>query len=264
MANLSLKEITDVLNKSGAQGGSAFDMGQNQMGVEQGVRSQVYGQGQPVLDNAKKNYLAQLGKIAEMDGKLAGVYGDPTSPLYIERASRRDSAVHMAEAPNYSAAETHANIYESKKKELEESIKSTMQVYDEMTRLTKAQEAETAKQEREQAKTIREGQRIKQGTGKYVTGPDGKKVFVSQTKPADKNIKLTKDQVLAGFKDVTVANFWSKTEKGFRDQWSKKVLSGKATPPKNGYSMEDTRKRYDAWLKANPPKKKKGEKTSLF
>lgn len=257
MANLSLQEITDVLNKSGAQGGSAFDMAQNKPTVEQGVRSTVYGQGQPILDNAKSNYLAQIHKIAAMDGKLAGVYGDPTSPLYIERASRRDSAVHGGDSANYSAAKTHADIYTSKKKELEDSIKQTMSVYSELTQLTKAQETEAAKNTKDEA-------RVAAGKGKFVTTATGQKVVTPVYKgKAGKsgggiqgNGKLTKEQQNAGFQDYNAANSFSTKEAAFRKQWVDKVQQKKAAPPQAGYSQDDLNKRYEAWKKANPSKKK--------
>lgn len=117
--NLSLQEITDVLAKSGAKGGSAFDLGQNRPTVEQGVTNTLTAGAKPILDQNRANYMAQIDKIAQMDQKLAGVYGDPTSPLYIERASKRDTAANMGEATGYKAAGTIKDSYEAKKQQLQ-------------------------------------------------------------------------------------------------------------------------------------------------
>ncbi len=259
MPNLSLKEITDVLEKSGASFGDSSTMAANSMGVGEGVRNTVYGQGQPILDNAKKNYLAQLGKIAEMDTKLAGVYGDPTSPLYIERATQRDSATHMADAPNYNAAATHADVYKTKKQELEGSIKETMQVYDELTRLQKSQETEAARNTKDEA-------RVAAGKGRYQTTATGQQVVVPQYKGkggTGGTIKLTKGEKLSGFKDASAANYFTKIkEADFKREWEQKILSNKAKPPEEGYSISDVKKRYEAWTKAHPPKTKKATKTN--
>jgi hypothetical protein len=240
-SNLSLKEIMDTLQGTG---GSAYDMGQNRMGVEQGVTSALTQQASPAMAQNKANYMAQLAKIAEMDTKLAGVYGDPTSPLYIERASKRDAAVNMGDATGYKAAGTQADLYEAKKTELQDNIKATLAVYDELTKLTKSQEVETKRVETA----------AKKGTSKS-TGGTG----------TGTGIKLTKEQVLAGFKDPNAANYWSKIkEADFRRQWSQKVISGKATPPKDGYSIKDIDVRYQAWKKANPTKVSKPKKGSII
>jgi len=256
--NLSIKEIMDTLQKSGATGGSAYDMGQNRMGVEQGVTNNLTAGANPAMAQTKANYLAQLGKIAEMDGKLAGVYGDPTSPMYIERASQRDSATHMADSPNYKAAGTQADLYEQKKTELQDSIKSTLAVYDELTKLTKANETQAAT-------TARNDARVSAGKGQYITDSTGNKVVVPVYKGSGSggtsgtgtatDIKITKEQQLAGFQDPNAANYWSKIkEVEFRRWWSQNVISGKATPPKGGYTIKDIDSRYEAWKKDNPTK----------
>jgi hypothetical protein len=165
--NLSIQEVMDTLQKSGATGGSAFDMGQNRMGVEQGVTNTLTQQANPAIAKNKANYLAQIGKIAEMDQKLAGVYGDPTSPLYIERASKRDQAANMGEATNYSAANTQVDLYNQKKKTLEDSISQVLSVYDELTSLTKAKEVQDKKK--------------KKGTGTGTTGD----AYTTEEKPTN-------------------------------------------------------------------------------
>lgn len=50
----------------------------------------------PSQDAARQQYMAQIQKIAEMDQKLAGLYGNQDSNLFIEHAGQRENAIYGA------------------------------------------------------------------------------------------------------------------------------------------------------------------------
>lgn len=226
-SNLSLDEIRAVLDKSGVGGGTSFNMSQNKLGAGSAIRNTIYGQSQPILDNNRKAYTDQLDKIAAMDAKLASVYGDPTSPLYILNASKRQSAISGASKVGYSAATDTAKMYQDKKQQLEDSIKQTMSVYDELTQLTKAQEAETTKQQKAQETASKKQKAtVKTKTGEEIT------LTASQQKSySEAGIDANNPELRAVWNNTTPA-----FKKWFTEQRAKNKIKDKVITPKElGY-----------------------------
>lgn len=212
-SNLSLKEIMGVLDKSGVTGGSAFDMGQNRLPAQEAIRSEVYGRGQGVIDQGKQNYLAQLDKIAQADQKLAGVYGDPTSPLYIEHAGRRAGAIGGITNVGAKAADIQADVLEDTEKSLDQDVEESIKTFNSLVTNKKAQETETKRQETERKRAQKEAeQEVKSKTGKTTI------TKTQKTKYDEAGIDPNNPQIRA---------IWNNSPAGFQNWFIEKRATGK-------------------------------------
>ena len=223
MPNVSIQELMGVLQKSGLPLGGGADM----QGVLPTLQKSAIGgvvQGQDTQVAAlKQRHRQALDQIAAMDQKLHGVYGDPTSPLFIKNPLAREKITAGAANTGYDIAGKEAKKVQNRQAELEQTTDDAVKLYNELTR--------------EQIRLEKEAKKGAKGTG---------------------TIKLTKDQKLAGFQDATAANYFSKIkEANFKRDWVQNILSGKAKIPENGYSIKEIQKRYEPWVAAHPPKGKK-------
>lgn len=91
----------------------------------------------PHVEKYKKDYMAKIAKIAEMDQKLAGVYSNPSSNLYIEHAGQRDNAIYGARPAMEGDAQTPINeynqdvgVYNNQLGEFDQKVKEAESYYD--------------------------------------------------------------------------------------------------------------------------------------
>src|ERR1043166_8401361 len=104
MADFTLNDIGNVLKRIQAPGGSADVMRQFLPGLEQNVRGAIPNPRAGIVDSMKSKYMDQIHQIAAMDQKLASLYGDPTSKLYIAKGSTRQGLLSSASNTGYRAA----------------------------------------------------------------------------------------------------------------------------------------------------------------
>src|SRR6185436_10841296 len=144
------------------------------------VREQVGGVvagGDTQMAAIKQKHLAALQQIAAMDQKLGGLYGDPSSPLFIKNPLKREQLKSGASDVGYRAADTYNQEAKNRAGEIEDETKDAIGLYEDLVR--------------EQIALEKEAKKAGRGTG----GGKVKGVASAGT------IKLTKDQKLAGFQD---------------------------------------------------------------
>ena len=140
MPNLSIDAINQVLKKIQAPGGDANMMRDFLPNVEQSARSEIVG-GDQVVPQMKEKYMAQLAQIAAMDQKLAGVYGDPNSPLYIERASTRQNLKSKASDTGYKETGRIAKGIQTQRSNLEKDVNEVVSSYKQLIAVEAREEA---------------------------------------------------------------------------------------------------------------------------
>lgn len=245
-SNLSLQEIMGVLDKSGAGGGSSFDMGQNQLPAQEAIKSSIYGQNQGIVDQQKQNYLAQLQKIAQADQKLAGVYGDPTSPMYIEHAGRRAGAIQNITNNEVQAADFQSDQLANTEKSLEQQVTETIKAYDEIRSTKKSAEVEDKRIETEAKRAAKEAEKVKKEQEKKVKGSA---TTAQQVKYDEAKLDANNPQIRA---------IWNNSPAGFQKWFTEKRVKGAIkdkviTPKELGY----WRTKYNSGKVSNPAKASK-------
>lgn len=100
----------------------------------------------PNQDAYRQQYMQKIAKIAEMDQKLAGVYGNQDSNLYIEHAGQRENAIMGARPGMEGSADTVINKYNQDVQAFNQAEQEKLQLaqdaYDELI----AQQKEAEKQ----------------------------------------------------------------------------------------------------------------------
>jgi len=148
MKNVSIDELTKVLEKSGLPSGNGASMTQALTGARDPIAKTVYG-ADSKLPAYQTNYKSQLSQIASMDQKLQGVYADPSSPLFIEHPLKREGFYAGAENRGYGAAGTFQNMAKSQQSELDNEINDALSVYGEFAKQTRTAEKEYEKNQKE-------------------------------------------------------------------------------------------------------------------
>lgn len=96
-------------------------------------RGQIPGAfGMPNADKYRQDYMAKIAKIAEMDQKLAGVYGDPNSKLFIEHAGQRENAVYGARPVMEAQTQEPINAYNAELDKRDQNIEAAKSFYDQL------------------------------------------------------------------------------------------------------------------------------------
>lgn len=217
MASFSIDELLGVLQKSGLPFGSGEEMKKASPFAKYPVQEQVFSQDHQI-EGIKKGYMDKLAKVAQMDQKLAGVYSNPNSNMFIENPIAREKLRIGAENVGYKEAGDIIQRVPERTKELNDQADQALDVYKELVKEQVATEKELKKK-----------------------GKKGK---------SSGGIKLTKEQKLAGFQDAAAANYWSKIkETDFKREWIQNILSEAADVPDEGYSIKDIKDRYEPWRK---------------
>lgn len=84
----------------------------------------------PNADKYRQDYMAKIAKIAEMDQKLAGVYGDPNSNLFIEHAGQREGAIYGARPVTEAQTQGPIDAHNQALAEREQKISEAQKYYD--------------------------------------------------------------------------------------------------------------------------------------
>lgn len=101
----------------------------------------------PAIERKRQEYMAKIDQIASMDKKLAGVYGDPSSQLYIENPMARESAIQGARPVTQGVAQTALQDVRGAEKAGVEEVQNVL------TLLQQGQQ-EKARLEKEAKKTV--------------------------------------------------------------------------------------------------------------
>lgn len=239
MAHVGLSDIENALKNSGLP----FDTGENMRGSVP-VAGQALEASVPRQEVGDFGYKAKLAQVAAMDQKLAKLYGDPTSNLYIENPMSRAALQGGAEDTGYSEL---ADI-QSKRVKAENAAEQERQ-----TLISQSEEYYkqlVAIQEKEE-KELKKAAKGKGGTGKRKT--------------------VTAVEELAGFADPEAAAVWSSqlnadqkrkwlqamTENTILDQ---NLRIGDGLPPEGGYTTQDVMDYYaNEKARAAEEKRKKDE-----
>jgi len=145
----SLPELQKILEGSGLPFGNSEAMRNSQLFASQGIESAARQQ-DTKIPQAVQAYKANLDKIAQMDQKLSGLYGDPTSNLFIEHAGQRESALIGPENVGFQEGNRLQNVRKQAESDLEVKINDALTFYDQLT-------TEQARLEKEAAKLAKSG-----------------------------------------------------------------------------------------------------------
>ena len=148
MAGISLDDLLNTLNKAGVPMNTLSPTGQfdTQADKMRAARGQVAsGVQRPDVEKYKKEYMNKINKIAEMDTKLAGVYGDPNSKLFIEHAGQRDNAIYGARPAMEAQTEEPINAYNREIDQYNNKVTEAEAFYDDLIAQQIAGEAEQKK-----------------------------------------------------------------------------------------------------------------------
>ena len=248
MPNVSIKTLTEVLEKSGLPFDSGVSM-QNTAPLSRDViASQV-----PLPDfggdELRANFRAQLDKVAQMDKKLSSLYGDPSSPLFIENPLARERLKSTPETTGYKVSSNIAQTYKTREaaaeKEQEQIIDEAVSLYNKLATL----------QVREEARIAREQKAAARGSKKSVS----QKVADSITRSEE----LRKQKLaLTGITDPDAIAVYERAPTDFQQQWVREyqqaLESGEVSPEENFYTAEDIKGAWQAWdEKTKKPKNKK-------
>lgn len=261
MANFSLKELTDVLKKSGLPMGDSGAMGLSMPGAPSaiaGAAPQFQGQ----ESSGRAPYQAQLQKIAEMDQRLKQLYGDPTSPMFIENPLARTQVETGQVGSSYKNISGFKNDVlqeeETSKREAiaktKDIISETLALYKSLKTAVKQLEDEPKKQE---AKIKSEETKAKTSeTKKLAAEADRQGLTTTELK------RLRDGQV----KDPKAKEFFLGLPTAFQKEWARKVSEPLSVfaHPKEGYSMDELDKEYQDWQAKQKAIKGKTTREPLF
>jgi len=198
MANVSVEELLSTLQKSNLPMDSGLNMQNALPGAEQAIGGTIRGSDTIRKDMLGK-HMAQLEQVAQMDAKLAGVYGDPSSNLYIENPLAREKVKMGASTTGYNAATAIKSRIKQHDTEIESEISDALQLYKQLTtvqlREEKSDDAEGKKNAKEIEKERKKlGITIGEQAGIVVNGeydPDALELYL--TSPVDFQNYLIRD-----------------------------------------------------------------------
>lgn len=110
MPNISTQELLDALQKSGAPFGNSAQMRQAAPFLGDTLSQNAYAANtqipkyQQAYNADQGKYKSQIDQIAQMDQKLRGIYGNPTSNMYIANPAAQERAVTGHQTTDYTAA----------------------------------------------------------------------------------------------------------------------------------------------------------------
>lgn len=148
MAGISLDDLLNTMNKAGVPMNTLSPTGQfdTQADKMRAARGQVAsGVQRPDVEKYKKEYMNKINKIAEMDTKLAGAYGDPNSKLFIEHAGQRENSIYGARPVMEAQTELPINAYNQEVDQYNNKVKEAEAFYNDLITQQIAGEAEQKK-----------------------------------------------------------------------------------------------------------------------
>lgn len=254
MPNVSIKTLTDVLEKSGLPFDSAVNM-QNTAPLSRDVIASQVSLPDFGGDELKTNFRAQLDRIAQMDKKLSSLYGDPSSSLFIENPLARERLKSTPATTGYKVSSNIAQTYQTRKvaaeKEQEQIIDEAVSLYSKLATL----------QAKEEARIAREQKAATKGAKKSTSQKVADSVVRSQ--------ELRKQKLaLTGITDPDAIAVYERAPVDFQQQWVREyqqaVELGEASPEENFYTADDIKGAWSAWdEKTKKPKAKDANKIRL-
>ena len=104
MANIGITELKGVLQRAGIPIPTFDPEKLSSIERENAITGQIQREQSPIVEKAKKDYMRQIDQIAQMDQRLAGVYNNPASQLYIEHPLQVENIRSGAANIGYGAA----------------------------------------------------------------------------------------------------------------------------------------------------------------
>lgn len=269
-SNVSLKELQAAVQRSGLPMGNAGMMNQALPTARDPISSMVYG-GDTQLPQYQDARMKQLSMIAEMDKKLAGVYSDPSSQLFIEHPLQREKLLSGAANTGYKAAGDLASGYKQRKAELDAQISETLSLYKQLVN-------EQERVEREAEKARKESERQAKKTGKQVrssqattksTKSGNTITSTTSTQPTQSSgYSFTKgeqrDLERAGIRDDAAALEYLNKPPAFR-RWFTDKQQDNQLPRTGAISKEEIEREFKQYEKQTGKKKRgSGKSTNLY
>lgn len=237
MAHIGLSDIESALKKSGLPLGGPADA----MRTASPLAPYALDATTPQAPAPDFGYKQKLDQIASMDKKLAGLYGDPNSGMYIENPMQRQNALSGASNQEYrqagDIAQREQKTQEQQDKQREQLMKESEQYYNALIQIQ-----------------TREEKALKKAGSK-----GGSR-------------KTTAIEEMAGFTDPEAAKLWSTTlTADQKRRWLQMVLEGNIDPttapgvpvptevPEGGFSTKNVLDFYDAEKAVALEKKKAAE-----
>lgn len=227
---VSMEELLSVLKKTGLPLDDSTAMGQAAMGGRDAIRTAVGG-GQ--VDAMKQQYLQKIQQIAQMDQKLSGVYADPSSPLYIENAARRESAIYGRRSTENKQLGDKAQDISEEQKRLEQETDDALTLYKQLTSETKKEEVRIEKESKAKEKAAKKSTAAADKEQKRLETVLG--------------LKILKD---AKINDPAAGDLFLHTPKKFQQLWIRSMQRG-GTEPANGFTRDDVQANLESWQKTN-------------
>lgn len=137
MANISYSELTSALEKAGLPLSGKKQMEASLPYARGAIQGAVQGQ-DTQIPQYQTEYKAKLAKLAEMDQKLAPMYSDPSSSMYIERASTRDNILGGAENVGLQDLSSTGQKILTRQKELEQQQQDALTFFRDLIGMQKS------------------------------------------------------------------------------------------------------------------------------
>lgn len=244
-SGIGINELMDTLQKSGLPFGNSLQMQQAFPVVQDAVSQQVYGRDRQI-PQLKQKYHENLSRLAQMDQKLAGVYGDPSSKLYIENPVARQRLQSGASQTGYQQANLIKSQVQDRQSQLDKEVSDTVSLYKQLETM---QAREEARQEKQQRLAERQGKKAVTALSK--TQKAQQKEFDQYLKDTGKNIT---DK--AKITDQKARDLFLSKPKEFQQLWIRHMLEG-GKVPKKGFTEKDIKDNFAQWQKTYHPEKKK-------
>jgi len=129
--NSTLTELRQALERSGLPLNNVSAM-QDVMPSVKNRLFQSSRQNDPYIQKKRDEYMNKISQIAEMDKRLAGVYSNPSSDLYIENPMSRESILSGAENYGYRSAQPLLSEISQRESEIENEASMASSLYSSM------------------------------------------------------------------------------------------------------------------------------------
>lgn len=237
-SGVSISELTDVLKKSGLPFGDSEMMGQIAPFAKESIQQEV-GSRETIIPERKKAYLDKIAKIAEMDKRLAGVYGDPSSKLFIENPMDRENALTGAEDVGFKELVGIERKIEERKQTVDDIVDEALGLYKSLTTLQK------------------QGEKVVKGKKSTATKATTKEQKEIEKRRKELGLDVTD---AARISDDEARDYFLTLPAKFQKEWIRKIqegrldIGGKIMLPKKGYSLENIKSEYDKYKKSTSTK----------
>lgn len=127
MANISINELTQAIQRSGLPFGDPLAMRQALPMAKNRIAGEM--QNDPRIGQAQGNYQNALKRIADADQRLNKIYSDPGSSMYIENPSTRERLRSSTENIGYRVANVEEKKVNQVRKDIEDNIDAAVDLY---------------------------------------------------------------------------------------------------------------------------------------